>query len=301
MWRPLHALTNHMLLHEASASHERTCSYFRAFSLFISSRYLREISPASAIIYSQQTASIKLHFPSPRQSVTYTHSVQWCSTHSYTWWPTHWMVYIGVYRYYCITSTEYCPWNLWYCYSCVWLADPILRPIHSPSYVGQWHIVLVFIVHIHVPTLNKVLLTNLSYFTKSPSPGHEIEIRPKRSKLLFLLFLALLDYVSRAREIEIRPSSVVRLWHRLSLKLLHGFLCHMPRLFCHFWKKNFVLIFQEFCSFLLTWAPLGAKTSKRYSSLKSLLNPFKLFLKFLLSGPQKSTVLDFWNFELLIF
>ena len=48
------------------------------------------------------------------------------------------------------------------------------------------------------------------------------------------LFWALLDYVSRAQEIEIRPSSVVhppstfrpsslRLWHRLSLKLLHGF------------------------------------------------------------------------------
>ncbi len=46
---------------------------------------------------------------------------------------------------------------------------------------------------------------------------------------------------------------------------------------------------------------MGAKTSKRYSSLKSLLNPFKLFLKFLLSGPHKSTVLDFWNFEFLIF
>ncbi len=47
------------------------------------------------------------------------------------------------------------------------------------------------------------------------------------------LFLALLDYVSRGHEIEIRPLSVVRpssvrppvrLWHRLSLKLLHGFL-----------------------------------------------------------------------------
>ncbi len=38
---------------------------------------------------------------------------------------------------------------------------------------------------------------------------------------------------------------------------------------------------------------MGAKTSKRYSSLKSLLNPFKLFLKFLLSGPDKTNVLDF--------
>ncbi len=38
---------------------------------------------------------------------------------------------------------------------------------------------------------------------------------------------------------------------------------------------------------------MGAKTSKRYSSLKSLLNPFKFFPKFLLSGPHKITVLDF--------
>ncbi len=38
---------------------------------------------------------------------------------------------------------------------------------------------------------------------------------------------------------------------------------------------------------------MGAKTSKRYSSHKSLLNLFNLFLNFLLNGPQKSTVLDF--------
>ncbi len=38
---------------------------------------------------------------------------------------------------------------------------------------------------------------------------------------------------------------------------------------------------------------MGAKTSKRYSSLKSLLNPFKLFLKFRLNGPHNSTVLYF--------
>ncbi len=38
---------------------------------------------------------------------------------------------------------------------------------------------------------------------------------------------------------------------------------------------------------------MGAKISKSYSSLKSLLNRFKLFLNFLLSGPLKGTVLDF--------
>ncbi len=45
---------------------------------------------------------------------------------------------------------------------------------------------------------------------------------------------------------------------------------------------------------------MAAKTSKRYSSMKSLLNPFKLFLKFLLSGPHKSTGI-FLNFEVPIF
>ncbi len=38
---------------------------------------------------------------------------------------------------------------------------------------------------------------------------------------------------------------------------------------------------------------MGAKTSKRYSSLKSLLNPFKLLLKFLLSGTHKGAIFDF--------
>ncbi len=67
-------------------------------------------------------------------------------------------------------------------------------------------------------------------------------------------FLALLDYVSRAHEIEIRPSSVrrqssvVRLWHRLSLKFSSGFVsnfsCSFPWAICPdvffiFAKKNF--------------------------------------------------------------
>ena len=38
---------------------------------------------------------------------------------------------------------------------------------------------------------------------------------------------------------------------------------------------------------------MGAKTSKRYSSLKSVLNPFKLFLNFFLSSSHKGTILDF--------
>ncbi len=53
-------------------------------------------------------------------------------------------------------------------------------------------------------------------------------------------------------------------------------------------------------SFSLTWEPMEAQSSKRYPSLKSLLNSFKLLLNFFLSGPHKSTVLDFRNFEFLI-
>ena len=69
-----------------------------------------------------------------------------------------------------------------------------------------------------------------------------------------------------------------------------------------FWNFEFA-IFHDFFffSFPLTWDPVGAKSSKSYSSLKSLLNLFKPFLKFLLHGPHKSVVLDVWNFELLIF
>ena len=48
--------------------------------------------------------------------------------------------------------------------------------------------------------------------------------------------------------------------------------------------------------------PYGSKRfQKRYCSFKSLVYLFKLFLNFLLSGPHKNSVLDFWNFEFRIF
>ncbi len=117
---------------------------------------------------------------------------------------------------------------------------------------------------------------------------------PRSMDLLFSSwFLALLDYVSRAYEIEIR-SSVIRPWHQLSLNLLHEFLSNFDScfpwaicpdfLFCNFWKKK---DFYEYVSFSLTWDPMEAKTSKRYFSLKSLLHPFTLFPNFLLSGPRQ--------------
>ncbi len=65
-----------------------------------------------------------------------------------------------------------------------------------------------------------------------------------------------------------RNSSIVRLWHRLSLKLLHGFLsnfsCGFPWAICPdglfvFEKKIKILNFYEYFSFSLTWDPIGAK------------------------------------------
>ncbi len=70
----------------------------------------------------------------------------------------------------------------------------------------------------------------------------------------------------------------------------------MPRVFFHFKKKNFFLIFYEYFSFSLTWDPMGVQISKCYSSLKSLLNPIKPFLNFLLSGPYKMYCFGFLKF-----
>ncbi len=67
--------------------------------------------------------------------------------------------------------------------------------------------------------------------------------------------------------------------------------------FLKFWVYKFSGFF--FFSFSLTWDPLVAKISKRYSSLKSLLNLFKLILNFLRSCPHKSTVSDFLSFWFL--
>ncbi len=85
-------------------------------------------------------------------------------------------------------------------------------------------------------------------------------------------FLALLDYVSKAHEIEIRQSSV-RLWHQLPLNLLRGFFqilavaSPMPGLFFFFFefleKNKFSKFFQDFFSFSLTWVPNGAKLRKK--------------------------------------
>ncbi len=56
------------------------------------------------------------------------------------------------------------------------------------------------------------------------------------------------------------------------------------------------MIFYEYFSFSLTWDPMGAKISKRYSSYKLQPNVFKLFLNFLPNCPHKTT---FGIFEIL--
>ncbi len=112
--------------------------------------------------------------------------------------------------------------------------------------------------------------------------------------------LALLDCVSIAYSMWLCPSSVVPLsvlrtnWADAfsKLQLLHAWAIH-PDIF-EFLNQN---TFSNF--FSLTWHPMGAKTSKTYSSFKSALNLFKVFLNFLLSGYHKSTVIDllkFWGF-----
>ncbi len=61
-----------------------------------------------------------------------------------------------------------------------------------------------------------------------------------------------------------------------------------------------IWFFRIFFFVLANMGPYGSQTSKRYSSLKSLLSPFKHFLNFLLNGPHKGTVfgfLKFWVFD----
>ncbi len=67
--------------------------------------------------------------------------------------------------------------------------------------------------------------------------------------------------------------------------------------YCFGFLKFWVFDFSPFFSFSLTWDPMGGKTSRRYSSLKWLLNPFKLFSGF--SSHWSSQKYCFWIFEVL--
>ncbi len=98
--------------------------------------------------------------------------------------------------------------------------------------------------------------------------------------------------------------SSVHLWHRLSLNLLHAWMS-FKFLFVASpgsYAKTFFWVFEK-----KIWdTNMGHGESQNFknttrSSLKSLLNLFKLFLNFVLSGSYKSAVWNFWNFEFLIF
>ncbi len=103
-------------------------------------------------------------------------------------------------------------------------------------------------------------------------------------------------------------SSVVhrRLWHQLSLHLLHGFLSNFysycfPWAICpdffYFGGFCFVLIFLQIFFVFVNMGPNGIKNSKAYS-YKSQPKVSKLILNFPLNGLHKTT---FGIFEILSF
>ena len=64
-----------------------------------------------------------------------------------------------------------------------------------------------------------------------------------------------------------------------------------------FYLFLYIYFFYEYFSFSLTWDPIGARISKRYSC-KSLPKVFKLLLTFLPNGPHETA---FGMFEILSF
>ncbi len=66
---------------------------------------------------------------------------------------------------------------------------------------------------------------------------------------------------------------------------------HITRLFLSYFLQ--VSNFHIFFFVSLTWAPIGAKIAKRYSSHKSLLNLLKLPRNFCLQYPHKVTFSDY--------
>ncbi len=103
-------------------------------------------------------------------------------------------------------------------------------------------------------------------------------------------------------------SSVSQLPQNLSNKFLSSFNCGFPWAilpdgFWIFEKKNAFAKFSGFFfSVFVNMRPYGRQNFKTLLLPQITFDSFQTFLNFLLSGPHKSsTVLDFWNFELLIF
>ena len=82
-----------------------------------------------------------------------------------------------------------------------------------------------------------------------------------------------------------------------------------PEFSCQWASQNYVWDFwnfenwnfNELCSFSLTWDPMGAKISKRYSSYNSKSKIFKLVLNCSPNCPHKTTLAIFEILEFLIF
>ena len=79
------------------------------------------------------------------------------------------------------------------------------------------------------------------------------------------------------------------------LKLLLYFLPNGPHE-TTFGIFEMLKIFNDFFSFSLTFDPMGAKIAKRYSSYKSQVKAFKLFLNILPNGAHKTTfeIFEIW-------
>ncbi len=86
-----------------------------------------------------------------------------------------------------------------------------------------------------------------------------------------------------------RPS--VRLWHRLSLKLLHGFLsyviCHMPRCYFHFWKKKIL-------NFFVNMGPYRGENFKTLLLLQIAAKSFETCNEFSSQWSSQKYIGDFW-------
>ncbi len=112
-------------------------------------------------------------------------------------------------------------------------------------------------------------------------------------------FLAMLDYVSRAHEIEICPS--IRLWHQLSLNLLCGFLskfgCCFPWAICPevFWIFERKMIF-GFLWIFFVFVNIGLYGSKNFKTLLLPQITFESFQTFSEISSQLSTLKECFGF-----
>ncbi len=101
------------------------------------------------------------------------------------------------------------------------------------------------------------------------------------------------SYVSNRNFSVARPSSVCvafiavpNTWISFKVWLLHPLVHTLGCFFLIFWKNSG--FFYEYFSFSLTWVPIGAKISKRYSSYISHPKALKLLLNFLPEVPHKN-------------